>query len=159
MTSAPGRPDDPAPAAGDPGAHRAAEALRHARLRAAQWDEVRRALDTGDATELHRLAFEARVQRRAGNLARSPLAGKGSPKALVVAGGVSTVILVAVAWSLGGGLLFIPALIPAAMIAMVFVARWANNRRVLAARAQATTVAGSSGAIAAPADVRSRLDG
>ena len=142
-----------------PEVRRATDALRHARLRPIEWDEVRRALDGGDDVALHRLAFEAKVHRRAATKAsRSPLAGKGSPASLVTIGAISTAILVGVVWSLGGGLLFIPALIPAATIATVFIARWTNNRSALKARAAAATGEVSGGGIAVPADVRAKLD-
>jgi hypothetical protein len=138
---------------------RATDALRHARLRPTEWDEVRRALDSGDTTELHRLAFESKVHRRAAaKAARSPLAGKGSPSSLITIGLISTAILGGAAWSLGGGLLFLPALIPALTIATVFAARWANDRSAMAARAALASGAAASGGIAAPADVRTRLD-
>jgi hypothetical protein len=142
----------------EPDLRRAVDALRTARLRAAQWDQVRRALDSDDRVELHRLAFEVRVQHRAGAAAKSPLAGKGSPGSLLAIGAVSTLVLVGAAVSLGGGWLLVPALIPAAMIAMVFAARWANNRRVLAARAEAHGSGAASAGITVPADVQARLD-
>jgi hypothetical protein len=55
--------------------------------------------------------------------------GKGSPVALLTVGVVSTVVLVACALALGGGLLLVPALIPLVTVVGVLVARAVVSRR------------------------------
>lgn len=108
----------------------AAATLLIARLPKAQWAEVRTALDQQDNLALHRLAFEAKVARRAARQAAAqPLGGKGSPGALITIGVISTLVLGLSAVALGGGLLLVPALIPAATVALVLIARWRSGRR------------------------------
>jgi hypothetical protein len=68
--------------------------------------------------------FEARVRRTYANRAAPAAGGKGSPAALVAIGVVGTVLLGACAALLGGGLLFLPALIPLVTVLAVLGARW-----------------------------------
>jgi hypothetical protein len=91
---------------------------------------------SGDDSELERSRadFAARVERRYAARATQPALGKGSPVALLTIGVVSTVVLVACALALGGGLLVVPALLPLATVVGVLVARRVVDRRVTPGR-------------------------
>ena len=85
-----------------------------------------------DALERSRADFEAKV-RSAPRSAPPRPGGKGSPAALLTIGLVSTLVLGATAAALGGGLLFLPALIPLvtvlALLAARLIGRRGQNRR------------------------------
>ncbi len=83
-----------------------------------------------DELERSRAEFAARVERRYAARATQPAVGKGSPAALLTIGVVSTVVLVACAVALGGGLLVLPALLPLATVVGVLVARRVVGQRV-----------------------------
>lgn len=78
--------------------------------------------------ERSRAEFAAKVDRRYANKATTASVGKGSPVALLVTGGIGTLLLGLCALALGGGLLLLPALIPLATVVGVLVARWVANR-------------------------------
>jgi len=81
----------------------------------------------GDALERSRVEFESKI--RAAPRATPPApGGKGSPGALLVIGVLSTLVLGATAAALGGGLLFLPALIPLVTVVAVLAARLLGRR-------------------------------
>ena len=84
---------------------------------------------TDPELEQSRAEFAARVERRYSARAQPPSVGKGSPVALLTIGVVSTVVLVAAAFALGGGLLLVPALLPLATVIGVLAARGVVDRR------------------------------
>ena len=84
---------------------------------------------TDPELEQSRAEFAARVERRYAARAQRPSVGKGSPVALLTIGVVSTVVLVAAAFALGGGLLLVPALLPLATVIGVLAARGVVDRR------------------------------
>jgi len=79
--------------------------------------------------ERSRAEFAAKVERRYAARATAPSVGKGSPAALLVTGGVGTLLLGLCALALGGGLLLVPALIPLATVVGVLVARAVASSR------------------------------
>ena len=79
--------------------------------------------------ERSRAEFAKRVERRYAARPAHVSVGKGSPVALLTVGIVSTVVLVACALALGGGLLLVPALIPLVTVVGVLVARAVVSRR------------------------------
>ena len=87
---------------------------------------------TDPELEQSRAEFAARVERRYAARAQRPSMGKGSPVALLSIGVVSTVVLVAAAFALGGGLLLVPALLPLATVIGVLAARRVVDRRTRA---------------------------
>ena len=82
-------------------------------------------------TELERSQadFEAKVRSTYARRAAPTPGGKGSPPALLITGLVGTASLVLVAGLLGGGLLFVPALIPLVTVLLVLGARVLAARR------------------------------
>lgn len=81
--------------------------------------------------EQSRADFERRVQATYARRAAPKPGGKGSPPALLITGAIGTGSLALVAGLLGGGLLYVPALIPLLTVLLVLGAR------VLAARREA----------------------
>ena len=79
-----------------------------------------------DALERSRAEFEAKVRSAPPVRAPQP-GGKGSPTALLTIGVISTLVLGATAAALGGGALFVPALIPLVTVVAVLAARWRDG--------------------------------
>ncbi|MEY2437309.1 MAG: hypothetical protein QOF97_2145 [Acidimicrobiaceae bacterium] len=73
--------------------------------------------------ERSRAEFAAKVDRRYAARAQQPMVGKGSPGALLTTGIVGTAMLALLVAFLGGGLLFLPALIPLVTVLGVLLAR------------------------------------
>ena len=82
-----------------------------------------------DDLERSQAEFESRVRATYARRAAPNPGGKGSPPALLVTGLVGTGSLALVAALLGGGLLYVPALIPLATVLLVLAARWWAARR------------------------------
>jgi hypothetical protein len=78
---------------------------------------------TGEDLEASRTDFEARVRSTYARRQAPKPGGKGSPTALLVTGLVGTGSLGLVAALLGGGLLYLPALIPLVTVLAVLGAR------------------------------------
>ena len=76
-----------------------------------------------------RAEFESKVRATYARRAAPKPGGKGSPPALLVTGLVGTGSLALVAALLGGGLLYVPALIPLVTVLLVLGARWWSSRR------------------------------
>jgi hypothetical protein len=72
--------------------------------------------------ERSRAEFEAKVRSTPRVPAPAP-GGKGSPAALLTIGVISTLVLGATAAALGGGLLYVPALLPLVTVLAVLGAR------------------------------------
>jgi hypothetical protein len=70
-----------------------------------------------------RAEFAAKVERRLTPRAAAPAPAKGSPAALLTTGIVGTAMLALLVAFLGGGLLFVPALIPLVTVVGVLAAR------------------------------------
>jgi fatty acid desaturase len=79
--------------------------------------------------EASRADFERRVHATYARRAAPKPGGKGSPPALLATGLVGTASLALVAALLGGGLLYVPALIPLATVLLVLGARVLAARR------------------------------
>ncbi|MEO7557221.1 MAG: hypothetical protein ABIV94_11530 [Acidimicrobiales bacterium] len=80
-------------------------------------------MNADDELERSRADFAARVDRRYDARTTTPSLGKGSPIALLTTGVIGTLLLGLTAVALGGGLLFVPALIPLVTVVGVLVAR------------------------------------
>lgn len=76
-----------------------------------------------------RAEFETKVRTTYARRAAPNPGGKGSPPALLATGLVGTASLALVAALLGGGLLYLPALIPLVTVLLVLAARWWAARR------------------------------
>lgn len=81
---------------------------------------------TDDELEASRAAFEAKVRSRRA-VAPAP-GGKGSPPALLTIGLVGTAVLALCAGWLGGGLLYVPALVPLVTVLLVLLVRRTTSR-------------------------------
>jgi hypothetical protein len=79
--------------------------------------------------EASRAAFEGKVRATYARRAAPTPGGKGSPPALLVTGAIGSGSLVLVAALLGGGLLYVPALIPLVTVLLVLGARVLAARR------------------------------
>jgi hypothetical protein len=73
--------------------------------------------------ERSRAEFAAKVERRLAPRRSAPAPAKGSPAALLTTGIVGTALLALLVAFLGGGLLFLPALIPLVTVLGVLAAR------------------------------------
>jgi hypothetical protein len=73
--------------------------------------------------ERSRAEFAANVERRLAPRRAAPEPAKGSPTALLTTGIVGTAMLALLVAFLGGGLLYVPALIPLVTVLGVLVAR------------------------------------
>jgi hypothetical protein len=79
--------------------------------------------------EANRLEFEQKVRSTYARRQAPTPGGKGSPRALLVTGLIGTGSLALVAALLGGGLLYLPALIPLVTVLAVLGARAVAARR------------------------------
>ena len=79
--------------------------------------------DPDPELERSRAEFAAKVERRLAPRAAAPTPAKGSPAALLTTGVVGTAMLALLVGFLGGGLLFVPALIPLVTVLGVLAAR------------------------------------
>ena len=79
--------------------------------------------------EASRAEFESKVRSTYARRAAPKPGGKGSPPALLITGLIGTGSLVLVAALLGGGLLYVPALIPLVTVLLVLGARVLAARR------------------------------
>jgi fatty acid desaturase len=82
-----------------------------------------------DDLEASRAEFETKVRATYARRAAPKPGGKGSPPALLVTGLIGTGSLALVAALLGGGLLYLPALIPLVTVLLVLGARVLAARR------------------------------
>lgn len=73
--------------------------------------------------------FEAKVRATYARRQAPKAGGKGSPPALLITGAIGTGSLALVAGLLGGGLLYVPALIPLVTVLLVLGARILAGRR------------------------------
>ena len=84
--------------------------------------------DPDPELERSRAEFAAKVERRLAPRAATPAPAKGSPAALLTTGIIGTAMLVLLVGLLGGGLLFLPALIPLVTVLGVLLARRFGRR-------------------------------
>ena len=82
-----------------------------------------------DELEASRAEFESKVRSTYARRQAPKPGGKGSPPALLATGVIGTGALALVAALLGGGLLFLPALIPLVTVLAVLGARGMAARR------------------------------